>query len=47
MNLRCKQKGSLISSSHLDKTNGGRFFTETLSAKVKAVFANETGLVCA
>jgi len=33
--------------SHLDKTDSSRLFTETLSAKVEPVFADETGLVSA
>jgi len=32
-------------SSVLDKTDGSRLFTETLSAKVKSVLAYETGLM--
>jgi len=31
--------------THLDKTDGSRLFTETLSAKVKSVLAYETGLM--
>lgn len=31
--------------THLDETDGGRLFAEALTAEVKAVFADETGLV--
>lgn len=33
--------------SYLDKANVGRLLTEALTADVKAVLADETGLVCA
>ena len=35
-----------MSLTNLYKTNGSRFFTEALTAKIKTVFANETSLMC-
>jgi len=37
--------GAEAVSPILNKTNGSRLFTETLSAKVESVLANKTGLV--
>ena len=34
-----------MQNTHFDKTDGSRLFTETLSTKVKTVFADETSLV--
>lgn len=33
--------------TYLDETDGGRLFTEALTAEVKTILANETGLVSA
>jgi len=35
----------VVPSPVLDETDGGRFFTEALAAKVESVLADETGLV--
>ena len=34
-----------VPSTHFDKPDGSRLFTETLPTKVKTVFADETSLV--
>ena len=44
--VRMSRKRRAQGWEYLAETDGGRLFTETLAAEVKAVFADETGLVC-